>query len=148
MLQSDRAMQLTLIPCEVYDTRSDAVQALATDVGQPAAERPSTKLPPLVMEDVSGVTCLTYDCRTWTDNVGAMQPLLRSLVTDLGRDRVVLVFSGQSIVGTPTMACIYSLWKALSRAGGRFAMCHLNRDLLEFFRWHDRGRLAFPGRES
>jgi hypothetical protein len=140
-------MNHSLIPCEVFDTRSAAVQALGCSPDRPAPEKPLPPPPP-VLQEVCGVTFVSFDYQTWTDHVETMQPFLRSLITEYGRNRVVVDFSGQSRVGTPSLAGIYSLWWALTRAGGRFAMCHLSPDLLEFFRWHDRGRLVFFGREN
>jgi hypothetical protein len=137
-------MRPSLIPCEVFETRLQAVQALAGKASWPVPERPLAAPPALVLEEVCGVTCVVYDYQAWTDNVGTMQSLLRSLVTEYGRTRIVVDFSGQVYVGTPAVACIYALWWALTEAGGRLGMCHLSQALLDFFHWHDRGRLIFP----
>jgi hypothetical protein len=140
----DLDMQPITIPWEVYDTRLNAIQALANDSAVLAPEKPLGALEPLVIQEVRGVTCVLYDWETWTQRAVPLQPLLKSLVTDFGRDRIVLDFSNQACVGTPSIACIYSLWMPLAKVGGRFGLCHLNRTLLEFFRWHDRDKLTFP----
>jgi hypothetical protein len=134
---------LNPIPWEVYDTRPNAIQALAKDPGV-ALGKPLRTLAPLVIQEVRGVTCVFYDEDIWTRQAVVLQPLLESLITDFGRDRILLDFSNQDRIGSPSMACIYALGMSLTEIGGRFGMCHLNQTLLDFLRWHDGERLTFP----
>ena len=140
-------MQPVAIPWEVYDTRANAIEALANDSAMLLPAKLLGAMEPLVIEEARGVTCVFYDGELWTRQAVLLQPLLRSLVTDFRRDRFLLDFSNQDHVGTRSIVCIYALWRPLAKVGGRFGMCHLNQNLLDFFRWHDRDRLTFPMQE-
>jgi hypothetical protein len=135
------AMHTTSLPWEVYSTRSQALEALGVEATTvPGALLPT---PPFVTaEDVHDVICVLYDFETWTSHVAELQPLLRSLCSKFGSNRIVLDFLNEDCVGTAAMACIYCLYRSVLRAGGRFALCNLSNTLLEFFRWHDAERLS------
>jgi hypothetical protein len=132
----------TFVSWEVYRTRQDALRAMGT--GRPETYPPLPMLPLVVVKDLGGIACIQYDWECWSTQHGALQRLLPSLVTEFGRDRVLIDFTNQDQVGTASVAPIYALYFLINKIGGRFALCGLNQGLLDFFRWHDRDRLTFP----
>jgi anti-anti-sigma regulatory factor len=129
---------------EAYETRSQAVQALRQKGGQHILEPwPPEALPLLQVEEADGVTCVQYDYETWTSQVEAVQPQLRALAGGFGPRRIVLDFSGQNLIGSPSIACIYLLVQTVQREGVSFSVCGVGTSLREFFHGHGE-RLTFP----
>ena len=124
---------------EVYESQKEAVRALGIDSVCHRADRPPLTTLPLgilELEEIGAVLCVTYEWNVWTRHAVTLQSQLRKLVEELGRDRVVLNFSGQKGVGSASISCIYSLARAIGKAGGRFGLCNVSAELQEFFRVH------------
>lgn len=140
-------MRSERIACEVYDSRLDAVNALTIDALWQADEAPLNVPAPLVLDEDRGVTCVAYDHDAWAPHQSTVTRLLRSLVTDFARHRIVLDFSNQVRISHPTLPGIMWLWLELSEVDGRFAVCNINRGLLHFLQRRFRSKLTFPMQE-
>lgn len=126
----------TMIPWELYETLPDAIAALS----DPAADV-TEQLPPIVdcplieCEDVEGVTCVVWDGDLWEQHIGDVQLELRLLGERFHRRRVVLDFLSREDwrVGSALLSCLWALFRGIESKQGRFAMCGLVGDLLDFF---------------
>ena len=124
-----------MILWELYEIRPEAIAALSdqpTDTELP----PITDCPLIECQDFGPVTCVVWDGDLWERHVEEAQLQLRSLGERFHRRRVALDFLGREHwrVGSALLGCLWALVRGVENQQGRFAMCSLVGDLLEFFR--------------
>jgi hypothetical protein len=127
--------------CGYYATREEAIAAVKPEPNEAVAASPTPAIANVSVEFVEGVACFRYDYQDWSAHAVRLQSELRDVVEKLGHQSVVVNFSGQVRVGTPSMASLFALCYAVHKCEGRFAFCSVSRDLVEFFQWHSLGTL-------
>jgi hypothetical protein len=124
---------------EVFPDEPTAIQALQGDIHDPVPGSPAR--PPLPRfaaalraADLGGVTLIRLDNTVLWDKRLLPVPMYYRLVSEYGRDRLVVNFAGVTSLGHPFHEDMFAILGQLGRVGGRLAVCGGGEMWLEMVR--------------